>query len=99
MSGPDLPDGGIDDIMATIRRIVADAPPPPLGEIASQPPRLDAPAPAVIAATAPADSPTIDAFLRSMLEPMLRQWLDAHLPEIVERATEAEIRRLTKTSD
>lgn len=88
------PDGSMDDIMATIRRIVADAPPPPLSEGASRSPATPAapPPPAT-----PADSsPTIDVFLRSLLEPMLQAWLDAHLPEIVERATEAEIRRLTK---
>ncbi len=30
-----------------------------------------------------------------MLAPMLQDWLDAHLPEIVERAVHAELRRLT----
>jgi cell pole-organizing protein PopZ len=31
----------------------------------------------------------------AVLEPMLRQWLDANLPEICERIAQAEIRRLT----
>lgn len=91
-------DGSMDDIMATIRRIVADAPPPPLGEVTMKPTPALAPPASVAPVETPA-SPTIDAFLRSMLEPMLRQWLDANLPEIVERVTEAEIRRLTKTEE
>ena len=43
----------------------------------------------------PAPGVTVDALLTSLLEPLLRQWLDAHLPEICERAAQAEIRRLT----
>ncbi len=38
---------------------------------------------------------TVEALLTAVLEPLLRQWLDAHLPEICERAAIAEIRRLT----
>jgi hypothetical protein len=38
---------------------------------------------------------TIDALIRSMLEPMLKAWLDANMPEIVERMAQDEIKRLT----
>ena len=38
---------------------------------------------------------TLDALMRSLLEPMLKAWLDAHLPEIVEGVARAEIARLT----
>lgn len=38
---------------------------------------------------------TLEALMRAMLEPMLKTWLDAHMPEIVERMAQAEIRRLT----
>ncbi len=38
---------------------------------------------------------TLEGLIRSMLEPMLKTWLDANLPEIVDRAARAEIRRLT----
>ena len=38
---------------------------------------------------------TVEALFTALLEPMLRQWLDAHLPEICERIAQAEIRRLT----
>ena len=40
----------------------------------------------------PAD---IDATVRDTLTPLLKAWLDAHLPEIVEAAVHAEIKRLT----
>lgn len=36
-----------------------------------------------------------DATVRAMLAPLLKAWLDAHLPEIVETAVHAEIARLT----
>jgi cell pole-organizing protein PopZ len=38
---------------------------------------------------------TLDSLMRSLLEPMLQRWLDANLPEIVEKVAQAEIRRLT----
>ncbi len=33
---------------------------------------------------------------RSALEPVLKAWLDANLPEIVDRAARQEIERLTR---
>lgn len=77
----------IEEVMASIRRIVAERPAVPDEEVPSSPPL---PPPASLAG-----GMTIDAFLRSLLEPMLKAWLDANLPEIVEAATRAEIRRLT----
>jgi len=38
---------------------------------------------------------TLEALVRSMLQPMLADWLDKNLPDIVERAVQAEIRRLS----
>ena len=38
---------------------------------------------------------TVDALFTALLEPMLRQWIDANLPEICERVAQQEIRRLT----
>ena len=38
---------------------------------------------------------TVEALFTALLEPMLRQWIDANLPEICERVAQAEIRRLT----
>ncbi len=80
----------IDAIMASIRASLAE-------EVA---PARDA---APVAPPPPAPMPdrgiTLEDLVRSMLAPMLQAWLDAHLPEIVERATHAEIRRLTGRSD
>lgn len=94
MSG-EPPPTSMDEVMASIRRIVAESP-PVLDE--------DAPAPMAPPTPLPPPAPlaggvTVDAFLRSMLEPMLKAWLDANLPEIIERATQAEIARLTGRGD
>ena len=44
---------------------------------------------------APADSGALEAVVREMLRPMLKDWLDAHLPEIVEDLVTREIARIT----
>ncbi len=38
---------------------------------------------------------TLDTLVADMLRPMLKQWLDQHLPEIVERMVQREIARIT----
>ncbi|MBC7506811.1 MAG: DUF2497 domain-containing protein [Sandarakinorhabdus sp.] len=89
-SPPDLP-ADLDAILESIRARV-------VGEVAVPPPPLAAPQrpgkllPDTITA---APAVTVDALITALLEPLLRQWLDAHLPEICERAAIAEIRRLT----
>ena len=50
---------------------------------------------AAIGAVAIGEPMTLEALIRSMLEPMLKQWLDGNMPEIVERMAQAEIKRLT----
>lgn len=40
-------------------------------------------------------SDTLEGLVREMLKPMLREWLDANLPEIVERTVAREISRIT----
>lgn len=37
---------------------------------------------------------SLEALTRAMLRPMLSEWLEAHLPEIVERQVQAEITRI-----
>lgn len=37
---------------------------------------------------------SLEGLVREMLRPMLAQWLDAHLPDIVERLVKAEIARI-----
>ena len=88
-----MPDRPLDDILASIRKIVEEGQPvldttaEDLAEIAPPPP-----APLVVHAQA---DPSIEALTRSILEPQIRAWLDAHLPELVERITREEILRLT----
>lgn len=41
-------------------------------------------------------SDTLEGLVRDMLRPMLSDWLDANLPEIVERIVQREVERLTK---
>ena len=38
---------------------------------------------------------TLDGLVREMLRPMLKEWLDLHLPEIVERVVTREVARLS----
>ncbi len=40
---------------------------------------------------------TIEDMVRAMLKPMLNEWLDRHLPDIVERLVEEEIQRLSRS--
>jgi cell pole-organizing protein PopZ len=42
-----------------------------------------------------AGSDTLEGLVREMLRPMLREWLDAHLPELVEQMVAREIARIT----
>ncbi|HEV2817570.1 MAG TPA: DUF2497 domain-containing protein [Allosphingosinicella sp.] len=44
---------------------------------------------------APADSGALEAVIRDMLRPVLKEWLDQHLPEIVEDLVTREIARIT----
>ena len=44
---------------------------------------------------APVESGALEAVVREMLRPMLKDWLDAHLPELVEELVTREIARIT----
>ena len=45
--------------------------------------------------TSAAGAASLDAIVREMLRPMLAQWIDTHLPALVEREVKAEIARIT----
>lgn len=38
---------------------------------------------------------TLDQLMRSMLAPQIKAWLDANMPEVIEKLAREEIRRLT----
>jgi uncharacterized protein len=40
--------------------------------------------------------PSLEDVVRETLRPMLKSWLDEHLPSLVERMVEAEIERVTR---
>lgn len=42
------------------------------------------------------DANTLEGVVRAMLKPLLKEWLDANLPQIVENIVQAEIRRLAR---
>jgi cell pole-organizing protein PopZ len=44
------------------------------------------------------DGGPLEAVVREMLKPMLKDWLDRHLPEIVEELVTREIVRITGKS-
>jgi cell pole-organizing protein PopZ len=39
---------------------------------------------------------TLEDLVRDMLKPMLKEWLDANLPDMVERLVRAEIERVSR---
>jgi cell pole-organizing protein PopZ len=39
--------------------------------------------------------PTIEDLVRESIRPMLKNWLDVHLPPLVERVVRAEIERIS----
>jgi len=41
-----------------------------------------------------ADENTLDGLVREMLRPMLKEWLDANLPDLVERVVAREVARI-----
>ena len=51
---------------------------------------------ALVVKPAVAGSDSLEGLVREMLKPMLADWLDARLPEVVERLVAAEIRRITE---
>jgi cell pole-organizing protein PopZ len=130
----------MDEILASIRRIITDDPPlrdqalaavsqeddaeaedvlelgePPSAEepAASATPSSSAPPPGLLSEQTQAASQralaalsglsidpdaganTLDGLVRDMLRPMLKDWLDAHLPEMVERLVAREVARIS----
>ena len=52
----------------------------------------------VLKPQAEGDNNTLEGLVREMLRPMLKQWLDANLPELVEGMVAKEIARITGRS-
>lgn len=76
--------------------------------VEARPPRKDLLSPGVDAAVSaafdslgdlkvPARERTVEDLVKEILRPMLKDWLDAKLPDIVERLVRAEIERVSRT--
>ncbi|MBC7519754.1 MAG: DUF2497 domain-containing protein [Sandarakinorhabdus sp.] len=85
----------IDAILASIRSRMNDDVSLPPEPVVIEVPAVVAPVADVGAVVLEGGGMTIDGLVRSMLEPMLKAWLDANMPEIVERMAQDEIKRLT----
>ncbi len=89
------PPTDLDAILESIRQRIVDpdATPAPLpsapAPVAPRPQRL------VEAPLLAAGGVSVEALVTAVLEPLLREWLDANMPEIAERVARAEIQRLT----
>ena len=81
----------MEDILASIRRIIADN-----GRIEEAVPAEIPPPPPPETARA---GRTLEEVVREALEPMLRAWLDRNLQEIVERRVQQEIDRISRKSE
>jgi cell pole-organizing protein PopZ len=57
--------------------------------------RLEALASVAAAAPPPPEYNPLEEMIREMLRPVLKQWLDEHLPAIVDEHVKREIRRIT----
>lgn len=96
------PPAALDAILASIRaRVTApgemeddETPPPVIGAAPAAPPQPVVPL-AEVAVTPASAAMTLDELIRSLLAPQIKAWLDANMPEIVEKLAREEIRRLT----
>ena len=74
----------------------ADLGPPLLNEDAAETTRHSLDQLSSVAATAPAQSVNpLEEMVREMLRPILKEWLDEHLPNIVNEHVKREISRIT----
>ena len=123
-------DLSMEEILASIKRVIAEeTPPPPTERRGSRPARPEPEAEDVLELSDPVPAPPplmsedaaeasrsklaqlaqmreqgtlpvsgegpLEAVVREMLKPILKDWLDKHLPEIVEEMVAREIGRIT----
>ena len=114
---PDTPEAPekrkTDDVLMLDRSMIVPGETPPPDDASSPPPERasSSAAPAGPEATAVgerlgvaaertlqvhATGPTIEDIVRAEMRPLLQTWLDAHLPDLVERLIRAEIERVVR---
>ena len=98
---PDPLDDEEEDVLELDHPVVTEPPvdtgPPLLDEVAADSSRMKLEQLSSVAAAAP-PPPTVnplEEMLRDMLRPALKQWLDEHLPRIVDEHVRREISRIT----
>ena len=81
----------------TIEAPPVDTGPPLLNEVAADSSRMRLEQLTIVAAAAPPPPVVnpLEEMLRDMLRPVLKQWLDEHLPRIVDEHVRREISRIT----
>lgn len=87
----------LDESMEAVAAVPADLGPPLLEDQAADQSRYKLEVLASVAASAPpppAYNP-LEEMIREMLKPILKQWLDEHLPGIVDEHVKREIHRIT----
>lgn len=94
---PDPMDPKLKAILQSIRETVAGDSPPPAPADDSETPEGQRPARPLREGVPPGDR-SVEEFLADLIRPQVNAWLDAHLPEIVQRLAAEEIRRLTGKS-
>ncbi|WP_448580200.1 DUF2497 domain-containing protein [Thermaurantiacus sp.] len=91
---PDPLDPKLKAILQSIRETVAgDSPPAAPAEQMDGTEDRQAPKP--LREGVPPGDRSVEEFLADLIRPQVNAWLDAHLPEIVQRLAAEEIRRLT----
>lgn len=115
------PDQSMEDVLASIKRVMARDPVPDTAPRRRQTPLPDdvlelrpedqdtesLSSPATIQASrqklqslagldASQSSGAVESWAAELMKPMLRAWLDEHLPAMVEAAVEREVRRITR---
>lgn len=90
-----------DDVLELTEAVAADQPPAEAPEIVSagtasaSRQSLAALAAVVVRPDPDQGANTLEALVRELLRPMLKDWLDVHLPDMIERLVSREIARIT----
>jgi cell pole-organizing protein PopZ len=87
----------LDESMEAVEAVPADLGPPLIEEQVADSSRQKLETLATVAATAPPQPQgnPLEDMIREMLRPVLKQWLDEHLPGIVDEHVKREINRIT----
>jgi hypothetical protein len=91
MTKKDPLDPGLKAILESIRQTVGSSGPAPGSAEETAP----AAPPSARAPDTPPDGRTVEEFFADLIRPQVAAWLDANLPEIVQKLAAEEIRRLT----